>query len=43
MHTRDNRMAALSYVGNKLMRVISTVLKGQRPYDPNYPVQTRHT
>jgi transposase len=28
---------ALSHVANKLVRVVYSVLKGQRPYDPQYP------
>lgn len=38
-----HHLVALSHVANKLMRVIYAVLKGQRPYDPHYQVQTSHT
>lgn len=33
-----HHLVALSHVANKLTRVIYSVLKGQRPYDPNYEV-----
>lgn len=32
-----HHLVALSHVANKLARVIYSVLKGQRPYDPQYP------
>jgi transposase len=33
-------LVALSHVANKLTRVIYSVLKGQRPYDPHYQAAT---
>jgi hypothetical protein len=32
-----HHLLALSHVANKLARVIYSVLKGQRPYNPQYP------
>jgi transposase len=34
------QLVALSHVAKKLRRVIDSVLKGQRPYDPNYQAAT---
>ena len=35
--TVSHHLVALSHVANKLARVIYSVLKGQRPYNPQYP------
>lgn len=32
-----HHLVALSHVANKLTRVVYSVLKGQRPYNPHYP------
>jgi len=38
-----HHLVALSPAANQRMRVISAVLKGQRPYEPNYYLQTSKT